>query len=271
MTYLTIGTLWKDEYDYALDFWKYHKYIGVEKLIIFDREYHRIKELFKDDRSVEVYHFPENDRNTHQEAWGQLIGLCKGKTKWLALIDADQCLVPVKTNNAKDVLKNYEEFACVQMNWKAAGSDGKLYKEPGSIYERFLHFSPKDSRYSLPTQFICQPDRTISRTTEEPHYPHLPPGEMSVNTNKEEISANKIVAMNPSKPKIFNVPALHDIMWVAHYTNKSKEEWIAKNSKGRADIPGAKIHSEQFNEYDAECTEYDGRVSELWKIANENK
>ena len=49
--------------------------------------------------------------------------------------------------------------------------------------------------------------------------------------NKEIIDANKIVAMNPNTPLSFNVPPLHDILWVAHYTNKSREEWAIKNSK----------------------------------------
>lgn len=268
MTYLTLGSCLKNEEPYILDFIKYHRYVGVERFVFFDRAYHPLHDLIGSEPDVEIVHFPEIPGNIHMEAWGKLIGHNQGKTKWLALIDADQALVPVKTNDVRQVLKDYEQFASLQCNWKAFGSGGQMKKEPGSVYERFLLCAPPQSQYSLPTQFICQPDRTIAQRTEEPHYPHLPPGEISVNTDKQPIDANKIVAMNPRTPKTFQVPALYDVMWVAHYTNKSYEEFLMKNSKGRADIHGSKIHLNQFNEYDAECHVYENRAHQLWIEAN---
>jgi len=263
--YLTIGSCLKDEHSYIHDFIKYHRYVGVEHFVFFDREYFKLKEMLQNEPDVEVIHFPEEPQNNHQEAWGKLIGYNQKKTKWLALIDADQALVPVKTNDVKEILRDYEDFASLQINWKAFGSGGQEKRLPGSVYERFLFCAPPESQYSLPTQFICQPDRTLAIKTQEPHYPQLPVGEISVNTNKQEIDANKIVPMNPATPKTFQVPPLYDILWVAHYTNKSKEEWLIKNNKGRADILGAKIHSTQFDEYDRECSVKETRVLDIWK------
>lgn len=268
MTYLTLGSCLKNEEPYILDFIKYHRYVGVERFVFLDREYDSLYNLIGNEPDVEIIHFPENIKNNHMEAWGKLIEYNQGKTTWLALIDADQALVPVKTHNVKDVLSNYESFASLQCNWKAFGSGGQMKKETGSIYERFLLCAPPHSKYSLPTQFICQPARTLAKKTEEPHYPHLPPGEISVNTSGEQIDENKIVAMNPGTPKTFQVPALYDVMWIAHYTNKSYKEFLIKNSKGRADIIGSKIHHNQFKEYDAECNIIENRVHQLWSEAN---
>lgn len=269
MAYLTLGSCLKNEESYMLDFVKYHRYVGVERFVFFDRNYEPLYRILGQESDVEIISFPDAPGNIHQEAWGRLIGYNQGKTKWLALIDADQALVPVKTEDVKKVLRDYEEFASLQLNWKTFGSSFKQTREPGSVYERFLLCADNTSQYNLPTQFICQPDRTLAIKTAEPHYPFLPPNEVSVNTNKIPIDANKVVPMNPSTPLTFNVPPLDDIMWVAHYSNKSKEEWLAKNSKGRADIFGAKIHSAQFDEYDAECNvKLETRVLELWKEAN---
>lgn len=269
MNYLTLGTLWKNEDAYALDFIKYHRYVGVEKFVIFDREYFPLKELLKNEQDVEIIHFPDIPGNVHQEAWGQLIAYNQGKTKWLALIDADQALVPVKTNDVKDILKNYEEFANLQCNWKAFGSSFKEKKELGSLYERFLLCGNDDCIYHTPTQFICQPNRTLGIKVKEPHYPLLPANELSVNTNKEIISADKVVDLNPNTPLSFNIPPLYDILWIAHYTNKSKEEFILKNSKGRADIFGDKMPFDQFNQYDLICNKHlETRVFDLWVGAN---
>ena len=271
MKYLTLGSCLKNEEDYIPDFLKYHRHVGVEHFVFFDRNYDKLYTLVGHEPDVEIIHFPEIPGNIHMEAWGRLIGHCQGKTKWLALIDADQALVPVQTHDVREVLKNYEDFASLQINWKAFGSSGQQQRLPGSIYERFTHVAPPSSKYSEVTQFICQPDRALAIQTEEPHYPHLPPGEVSVNTSKQVIDANKHVPLNPRRPKIFQIPPLYDVMWVAHYTNKSYEEWLIKNSKGRADIHGGKIHSSQFTEYDSECTVPEQRVAQLWQEANGSK
>lgn len=268
MYYLTLGSCLKNEELYIEDFVRYHENIGIEKFIFFDRTYYPIKELFKNKTNVEIVHFPEGGDNIHQEAWGQLIKYNQGKTKWLGLIDADQCLVPVKTDDVRDILQNYEEFASLQINWKTFGSSFQETKLPRSIYERFLLCAKQDTIYNYHTQFICQPDRTLPFRTPEPHYPVLPLEEKSVNTNKETINPNKIVSLNPGSPLSFNVPVLHDVLYVNHYTNKSREEFLIKNNKGRADIFGSKMPIDQFNEYDIFCNqEKCTRALELWNKA----
>lgn len=271
MKYLTLGSCLKNEEEYIVDFIKYHRYVGVDNFVFLDRSYDKLHALIGHEPDVEIIHFPEIPGNNHMAAWGHLIKHCQGNTRWLALIDADQALVPVQTHNVKDILSNYEEFASLQINWKAFGSGGQQKRLPGSVYERFTKVALPSSKYSEVTQFICQPDRTLALPTEEPHYPHLASHEISVNTNKEIIDGNKHVPLNPIRPKIFQIPPLYDVMWVAHYTNKSYEEWLIKNSKGRADIIGAKIHASQFMEYDSECTEPEYRVSQLWMETNGSK
>lgn len=266
MHYLTIGTLWKNEHSYAEDFIKYHRKVGVQKFVIFDREYFQTKKMFENDLDVEVIHFPEMEGNTHQEAWGQLIKHNQGKTNWLSLLDADQCLVPVQTDDVKQILRDYEEFACLQVNWKSFGSGGQDQRLPGSVYERFTLTCLNDCEYNYHTQFICQPDRVLPIKTEEPHYCLLPDGEISVNTDKEEITVNKVVSLNPNTPLSFNSPPLHNILYVNHYTNKSKEEFLFKRNKGRADIPGCFQPLNQFEEYESLCNKIiDKRAYEIWQ------
>lgn len=268
MKYLTVGTLWKNENYYALDFIRYHRVVGVEHFVIFNNAESydfSLEELLKNEKDVEIIRFSPQVQQLHQEAWGQLIQFNQNKTKWLALIDADQCLVPVKTDDVREVLKDYEDYASLQINWKAFGSSYQEVKLPGSVYERFLLCGTPNNIYNYHTQFICQPNRTLPIKVNEPHYPLLPPGEISVNTNKEEISADKVIGLNPNTPLSFNVPTLHDVLWVAHYTNKSKEEWIFKNSKGRADIIGEKMPFNQFDEYEYVCNmDREERVLKLW-------
>ena len=268
MRYLTIGTYWKNENDYALDFIKYHRKVGVEHFVIFNNtseDDDSLEKLLAGQDDVEIIRWSTEDKQRHQAAWGALIAYNQGKTKWLALIDADQCLVPVKSNDVKEVLKDYEDFASLQLNWKAFGSGWQDKKLPGSVYERFVLTGEPNVIYNVHCQFICQPDKTLPIKTAEPHYPHVMPGEVIVNTNKQPIDPNYQCPLNPGTPLSFNNPPLHDVMWVAHYTNKSREEWLVKNSKGRADIDGAFIPTSQFDEYEAVCNQIkDLRPLELW-------
>jgi hypothetical protein len=268
MRYLTIGTYWKGENDYALDFVKYHRLVGVEHFVIFSNsseDDYSLEKLMEGQADVEIIRWSTDDPQRHQAAWGALIAYNQGKTKWLALIDADQCLVPVQTNDVREILKGYEDFASLQLNWKAFGSGWQDTKLPGSVYERFIMTSENDGIYNAHCQFICQPDRTLPIKTAEPHYPLLPPGEVMVNTNKQPIDPTYQCPLNPGTPLSFNVPPLHDVMWVAHYTNKSQEEWAIKNSKGRADIDGAFIPTTQFDEYESICNQIkEFRPLEIW-------
>jgi hypothetical protein len=253
MRYLTVGSCLKQEEPYMLDFLTYHRRVGVEHFVFYDREFTQLSQLLSNEPDVEVFHFPESTVNVHAQAWADLIQYNTNKTKWLALIDADQALVPVKYKNVKDVLAGYETFASLQCNWHTFGSSGHLNKEPGSVYERFLKRAPSNHIINRATQFICQPHRTLPIKTHDPHHPRLPDSEVSVNTNRN-------VVQGP-----FNSPPLHDVLWVAHYSNKSREEWAIKNSKGRADIFGDKMPFTMFEEQDDYCnSEYEGRVLELW-------
>jgi hypothetical protein len=257
MTYLTLGSCFKDELPYVEEFVKYHKSVGVEKFVFFDREYCQLKEMMKNDLDVEVIHFPDVSGNVHAQAWASLTSYCNGKTQWLALIDADETLVPVKTNDVKEILKNYEEFAAIQLNWHTFGSSGQDKKEKGSVYERFLMRAKNGEGVSNHCQYIVQPHRSTFDRPHDPHTPRLPPNEISVNTNKQQVNGP------------FNTPQLHDILYVAHYITKSKEEWGFKNSKGRADIFGQNIPYTDFDAHNSICNAVEERrVLELWNYAN---
>lgn len=265
MSYLTLGSVWKNENYYAIDFFKYHRSVGVDKFIILDREYSELKELTKNMPDVEIIHFPDIPENNHMSAWNKLILLNKGKTKFLALIDADQCLVPVAKNSIKDILKDYEDFASIQINWHSFGSSMKKIREPGSLYERFLLRAKDDCVLNVHTQFICQPDRVLDNCP-EPHYVVAMDNEVCVNTKKEQITSNKTVELNPNTPLSFNVPALHDIMYVAHYLSKSEEEAKERRARGRCDIFGVHMPEDKWQREDNICNDvFDDFIFNIWK------
>lgn len=253
--YLTVASCTKHEEEYIIPFIRLGRFLGVSKFMFWDRTFEPLNSLLnkKDFPDVEIIHFPESPNNVHAIAWAEAIKRNTGKTHWLACIDLDQMLVPVKTNNICEVLKEYEQYASVQCNWHTFGSSGKEKREDGTLFERFLLRAKSQEGVNNHTQFICQPHRALAQRTDDPHHCKLKRGEVSVNTNKTVISGP------------FNIPPLHDTMFVAHYINKSKEEFIIKNNKGRADIFGQKMPFDLFDAHDAIANvEREERVLELW-------
>lgn len=258
MKYLTLGSCLKQEEPYMMDFIKYHRYVGVEHFVFLDREFGPLSELLKNEPDVEIIHFPDVPENVHAEGWAKLVAHNQGKTKWLALIDADEVLVPEQTDDVKNILRHYEEYASLQINWKIFGAGGQDEKLPGSLYERFVMRAKNNEGVNNHTQFICQPDRTLALRTHDPHHPRLPDNESSVNT--------KFVKVNGP----FSIPPVHDVLWCAHYITKSREEWQMKNAKGRADIFGQKMPFDMFDDHNRiGNAEREERVLELWKKANQ--
>lgn len=258
--YLTVGSLWLDEDDVAMDFVRYHRYIGVDRFIILDREYERISKLFEGQDDVIVKPYPNTFDRIHSTAWRDIILDCQTEysTTWLALIDADQVLVPVATDNMKDVLKDYEEFASVALNWHTFGSNGHKTKTEGSLYERFTARAVANAEINAHCQAICQPSRTLAVQTADPHHVKLPLNEMCVNTSKRRV-------VGP-----FNKPPLHNVAWIAHFINKSNEEHEIKWRRGRADIYGQKMPHTLFDDYEVFANaEQELRVKELWQQAKE--
>lgn len=257
MKYLTIASCLKNEEPYMKDFIQYHRYIGVEHFVFLDRNYQPLRELLKEEwyPDVEILHFPDIPEHTHMLAWGKAIEYTRGKTKWLACIDADQALVPVHVTDVREILKEFEQFASIQLNWHTFGSSGHDRKLPGSVYERFTMRAESNWGVNNHTQFICQPDR-VTTVCPCPHFVINNPGEITVNIHKQPMYGP------------FNIPPIHDPLWLAHYYTKSREEWNTKISKNRADIFGLR-HDDTFDEYNAECNKVrEDRVLELWNKSN---
>lgn len=253
MDYLTIGTLWKDEDDVCLEFIDYHlKAIdGVDKIIIFDREYNRIKALVGDNPKVEVHHYPEGADRVHAQAWADMVKLTQGKTKWLACIDGDQCLIPNQTKDMVSILKQYEDFGAIQINWSTFTSNKQVEKTPGSLYERFTESALPQEGVNAHCQFIVQPSKANPVKGPDPHTPVLLPGHISVNTQKQRVTGP------------FSNPVDHSVLYCAHYINKSREEYLKKRGKGRADIFG-ELMPDLFYVHEFKETQQDTRAKDLY-------
>lgn len=254
MYYLASCSIVKNEDDYIDDFVTIHKHLGVEHFIFYDRSQNPLSERYKGRSDITVIPFPEPNR--HADAWLACVNQFTHFSKWMALIDIDQALVPVKTTDIKEALQPYENFAAVQPNWHTFGSSGQKEKKPGSLYERFILRADDRHPINNHTQTVAQLPRILPNRPRDPHHLWMRPGETAVNERFQQINGP------------FSIPPSHDVLFFAHYITKSFEEYVIKCDKGRPDIEG-KVDHKVFYEHDSICNVVkEERVSNIWKQIN---
>ena len=119
-----------------------------------------------------------------------------------------------------DILFENKNAGGIAWNWCMYGSSGKETKEPGGVVQRFLMRSLKKGNECVKTIVIPECVKDFSQC----HYPNFKAGFYNVDT------VGRLV------PEWYNPISEFHKMRINHYFTKSKEEWISRRSRGRADI-----------------------------------
>ena len=123
--YLSIAAIYKDEPDIK-EWLEYHLLAGVERFYLYDNESSdNSKELLKPyiDKGIVVYrYFPGNCMQL--PAYRDAVYNYKNETEWMAIIDLDEYIVPVQEYDIKSVLRKYEQYPALGINWVMYDSNG---------------------------------------------------------------------------------------------------------------------------------------------------
>jgi hypothetical protein len=218
---LTICAIFKDEALYLKDWINYHTRLGVQYFYLYNNNSSdNFLESIKDFSNVSVYDWPKHPGQV--QAYNDCI-LTKAKSKWLALIDIDEYIVPNKSDSIVEVLKDYETslVSGLCISWAWFGDNNKEKYEDIPVPVRF------DLRYyghSPHVKSIVRPERIMGAVN--PHWCHPLRGKGYYNVDEDFEAAN---TATPKQEKT-------RVIQINHYYTKSKEEWALKCAKGRADI-----------------------------------
>ncbi len=135
-------------------------------------------------------------------------------TKWLAIIDMDEYMVPVEKNNLADILEDYKDYPALGVNWVMFDSNGIVKRPDKLVIEAYTRV---DKRKNIHIKSIVQPKKVLSITN--PHF-CIYRG-CAVNENKEKIRGP--FSEHLSKKIKIN-----------HYHTKSYEDYIRKRLIGYA-------------------------------------
>ena len=226
---LSITAIVKNEADYILEWLEYHRMVGITHFYIYDNDstdhlYEKLKGYI--DRRIVTY-IRWTGEAQQLRAYNDALNNYKYDTKYMAFIDIDEFLVPILDKNLPDIVdeifNEIDYVGGIGVNWRVYGSSFHDTKMPGLIIENYKYrsedFERAGANFHIKT--ICDP-RRMSRMV-NPHYGKYLEGFYCT-------SENGSIIFGP-----FFYDGMCRKLRINHYVIKSKEEYIKRQLKGKAD------------------------------------
>lgn len=222
--YLAVCAIAKNEGPYFKEWIEWHLKQGVEKFYIYDNEStdctKEVLAPYIESGVVEYTYFP--GKKQQLAAYDDCFEKHRLEARWLAVIDLDEFLVPIKDRTICDFLHRMEKFSVVEINWLVYGSGGAKEQQPGGVMERFKCHSLPEHQLNTHVKSIVDPRRVCTMTG--CHEAARISGRAA---DSHGMPLNK--GFRDRKPQ-------QDVVRINHYAVKSYEEFLAKRSRGRARV-----------------------------------
>lgn len=235
---LAVCAIAKNEGPYFKEWLDWHISQGVEKFYIYDNEStdctREVLAPYIESGVVEYIYYPGYRRQI--AAYDDCIDRHRFDTRWLAFIDLDEFIVPLRDRSITEFLTGFEDSPVVEINWLIYGSGGAEKKSSTPVMERFRHHSLPSHQLNRHVKSIVNPRRVFTMTG--CHEAARIDG-MAADSHGDPITRN----FREREPQ-------QDIIRINHYAVRSKEEFIEKQNRGRASGSQRTISLDYFNRYD---------------------
>jgi hypothetical protein len=205
---LSIVAIAKNEGANFQEWIEYHRIVGVEKFYIYDNEStddtKKVLEPYIKSGVVEYTYFP--GQKMQKPAYADGLKKCRFDTKWVALIDLDEFIVPIKHEKISDYLDELpDDVGCVMVPWITYGSSGHQARPIGLVIESYKMRSADFKLGNLAADKQCK----------------------SIINPRFAIRLNGVHIGSSILKKIRS-----DVLRCNHYYSKSWEEFAARRSRG---------------------------------------
>ena len=230
----------KNEDNYIQEWIDYHKKLGYDDIFIYQNNW---RYQIEEPNVIKI----EYDGEVRQvSAYNDFIQKNKNEYEWASFFDVDEFLVLKKHKNIKEFIQDYQDFDGIGVNWVLFGDNNLTgVTDEYSVIKRFT------KRQLGVNEHIKS---TIKLTDDVNMGVHAPSNKMLCNTNKELFSGS------------FNKNTLDDISQINHYFCKTREEFIDKINRGRADTS----QKRGLNDFDAHNINEIEDITALKFIYNDN-
>jgi hypothetical protein len=242
--YLSIITVLKNEGPYLAEWIEYHLLVGVEKFeLVLNNNEDNSSEVLQPYVSMGVVRLGVwNGTNLQEQICTNRIRRFDNESCWVAIIDADEFLVPRNENHSvPQALRSLESFPGVRVNWVMFGTNGKKFKEDGLVIERFSRHTAWGSPRNRQGKTIVNP-RMVRSCIVHDHF--------FVKGRSVNVKGKPIIR------RYEWTPAVHEILWINHYWTKSEEEFRAKRLRGSAHVQHPGLVRERMARFEKDIKDH---------------
>ena len=231
---------------YALEWIKYHRHIGFDEIFIYLNNVDKQTRNNLENCKLGYVHLIEWDGICQQiPAYNDFISRFSKDYDWALFIDVDEFFVPNQFKDAKEALAHYKQYYGVGFNWKLFGSNGHEKADYSKgVIERFTK-SQKGLNQHIKTALnlkLANENLVINDVRFcIPHFVGI--AARCYFTIRADMLA---YALGPFAKVDDRLADGYSMPYIAHYVTKSKEEFIERRSRVRADTNSARSDLEGF-------------------------
>lgn len=229
---ISVAVITKEEHHYLKEWIDYHHRVGVDHFYFYDNnlsdETEKVLLPYVESGLVEYIRWPNLwpkevfAQGCQIYAYRDALSRATGQTKWLALIDTDEFILPTKYSDLKETLaKEYENKPLIFINWRMFGTSYVSLPPPCLLLPHLIKCAKKENTMNRWGKILFQPEALVRVTN-----PHINDGVSAYydgSGNLYPFTTVKEVSRNP------NYPVHEDLLRVNHYI--FRDEWFFKNVK----------------------------------------
>ncbi len=229
---ISIQAVFRDDAPFLKEWIEYHRLIGVEHFWLFNNlskdDYLSVLQPYLKEGVVELidWHYESNSRKEWQPVQKkditEGIRLANKKTKWLAIIDTDEFILPMMGKELIKILDDYANYGAVCANWQRFGTSGvKKIPKDTLMIEALTMRAPRNWELNRWIKSFVRPER-VKRVFSS-HHMLYKKNYYQVNENKQRFSGQ----CHPSKRKFddkkANPQICVDKLRINHYWTRDED------------------------------------------------
>lgn len=233
LDYYSVALIVKNEARYMREYMLFYKATGADRIYLYDNDstdnLMEVIEPFVSSGFVIYQKWP--GERVQYSAYRDAIRRTSRRSKWLALVDADEFLYSLK-GSMKEQLKGYESYPAVGVNWFMFGPNGHDKRPSGLVIENYTSMiADEDTMVNRHIKSIVRPGKVF--TIQHPHFAFYKGREYAVDENKNPI--DNTAAFYVINSRAFTVHNHGEVFRINHYYTRSLEDVREKCARGFPD------------------------------------
>lgn len=176
---IAIATVFQNEAKWLPEWIEFHQLIGVSHFYMYNNlskdNYLQILEPYIKSGVVELFDYPVASFSTLDQVviYTNALELSKGQSKWLAIIDIDEFVTPLVTDDLPSFLKLFpDNVGGIEINWQSFGTSNLWSLMPGELLIEKLYLkAPVNDPLNMWFKSIVRPEVVVcSKSAHECSY-----------------------------------------------------------------------------------------------------